>query len=241
MRHTATFVAGLQGRTPIEAITGETPDISQLLDFGWCDWVWFKENAGSDVPHLGRFLGTAHSSSDLMTHCVLPVSGMPVLAGTVQQVTKLEKQTKANQQRMRDYNDKMSNKFKEKHLVAESGKPTLEDWADSSDDDDDFAAEFNRSFDNADVTKADDDFDPDSHNGYLDMELTIDQGGEHPDFCRVTKCLKDHQGNPIGTSNKNPTLDTRMCEVEFLNGHKQAMSANVIAENVFASINEEGH
>ena len=80
MWHTATFAAGLQGRMPIEAITGETPDISQLLDFGWYDWVWFKENAGLDVPHLGRFLGTAHSSSNLMTYYVLPVTGIPVLA-----------------------------------------------------------------------------------------------------------------------------------------------------------------
>ena len=73
MWHTATFAAGLQGRTPIEVLNGETPDISQLLDFGWYDWVWFKENAGLDIPHLGRFLGIAHSSCNLMTYYVLLV------------------------------------------------------------------------------------------------------------------------------------------------------------------------
>ena len=32
-----------------------------------------------------------------------------------------------------------------------------------------------------------------------------------------------------------------MYEVEYANGFKQAMSANVIAENMFASVDEEGH
>ena len=58
---------------------------------------------------------------------------------------------------------------------------------------------------------------------------------------RVTKRLKDHEGKPIGTAHQNPIMDTRMYEVEYTDGFKQAMSANVIAENMFASVDEEGH
>ena len=32
-----------------------------------------------------------------------------------------------------------------------------------------------------------------------------------------------------------------MYEVEFIDGSKQAMSANLIAENMFATVDEEGH
>ena len=53
--------------------------------------------------------------------------------------------------------------------------------------------------------------------------------------------MKDHRGNPIGTANNKPILDTRMYEVEYADGHKQALSANVIVENVFASVDKEGH
>ena len=74
------------------------------------------------------------------------------------------------------------------------------------------------------------------------MELAIESAGhEHPQFARVTKRLKDHRGNPIGTAHSNPILDTRMYEVEFADGSKQAMTANTIAENMFASVDEEGH
>ena len=34
------------GRTPIEIVTGETPDISEYTDFGFYDWVTHKQNAG---------------------------------------------------------------------------------------------------------------------------------------------------------------------------------------------------
>ena len=85
----------MNGKTPLGAITGETPDISQYLDFGWYDWVWYKENAGLDVPQIGKFLGIADSVSNLMTYHILPASGIPITAGTVQRVTHLELQTDA--------------------------------------------------------------------------------------------------------------------------------------------------
>ena len=34
------------GRTPLEVITGETPDISEYLDFSFYDWVLYRSNAG---------------------------------------------------------------------------------------------------------------------------------------------------------------------------------------------------
>ena len=87
MQLTASHAAGLEGRTPLGSLTGETPDISQYLDFGWYDWVWFKENAGLDVPRIGRFLGIAKSSSNILTFHILPEWVIPIQAGTVQRVT----------------------------------------------------------------------------------------------------------------------------------------------------------
>ena len=40
MQLTASNAADLDGRTPLGALTGKTPDISQYLDFAWYDWVW---------------------------------------------------------------------------------------------------------------------------------------------------------------------------------------------------------
>ena len=74
------------------------------------------------------------------------------------------------------------------------------------------------------------------------MELTVDrQQFDHPQRARVTKRLRDHRGNPIGTANDNPILNTRMYEVVFDDSHKLSMAANLIAENMLAQLDEEGY
>ena len=89
MQITSSFAAYLQGRTPLEALTGETPDISQYLDFGFYNRVWFKEDAGLGETKIGRFLGVSHHTGSLMSYWVLPASGIPMSRTTVQRVTNL--------------------------------------------------------------------------------------------------------------------------------------------------------
>ena len=51
---TSNSARGLEGRCPLERITGETVDISEYLDFGFYDWVWYRENVGLGITKLGR-------------------------------------------------------------------------------------------------------------------------------------------------------------------------------------------
>ena len=93
MKITASFASNLQGRTPLEALTGETPDISQYFDFGFYDRVWFKEDTGLGETKLARFLGVYHQVGSLMSFWVLPASGIPMSRTAVQRVTNIESQT----------------------------------------------------------------------------------------------------------------------------------------------------
>ena len=90
MQITASFPANLQGRTLLEALTGETSDIYQYLDFGFYDQVWFKEDTVLGKNKLAKFLGVSHHVVSLMSYCVLPPSGIPMSRTTVQRVTNLE-------------------------------------------------------------------------------------------------------------------------------------------------------
>ena len=117
-----------------------------------------------------------------------------------------------------------------------------QEWEDFLEEDEEFAEEFQQLCDNEGVPEADDNFDPNSCNHHLKMESAVDTAGHKvPQFAKVTKRLKDHCGNPMGTAHSNPILDTRMCKVKFAHGSKQVMAANVIAENMFASVDKEGH
>jgi hypothetical protein len=48
-------------------------------------------------------------------------------------------------------------------------------------------------------------------------------------------------GAPIGTTNDNPILDTRVYEVALNDDIVLEYSANVIAENLYSQVNQEGH
>ena len=125
MRMTASHAGRLQGRTPIEAVLGETPDTSECLDFGLCDWVWFERDAGIGEIELGKWIGVSKSTGSLMSCCVLPITGVPVSRTMVQRVTELEKQTEANQQRIAACDTAVAGRFNEGRLVTAGGKPDL--------------------------------------------------------------------------------------------------------------------
>ncbi len=47
---------------------------------------------------------------------------------------------------------------------------------------------------------------------------------------------RDARGNPIGNANANPIMDSRIYRIEFDNGNVCELTANVIAESVYAQM-----
>ena len=69
----------------------------------------------------------------------------------------------------------------------------------------------------------------------------MDLGGNRPKFARLKKRLKDANGIPIGVAIENLILDSRMYEVEYCDGYVAAMAANIIDENLFTKVDQEGN
>ena len=78
-------------------------------------------------------------------------------------------------------------------------------------------------------------------NTYMNMEVAVPQDTDRPDFACLPKRLKDSNGLPIGKANENPIFDTRVYEVEYVDGHKASLTANAIAKNMFAEVEDEGN
>ena len=147
---------------------------------------------------------------------------------------------------MKDIFSSFDSKIKDKLNLIDRGyegdKPNPEDWAELFEDDQDFREEFTRVFNNTDIPEADAQYTPEVlDDTYINMELALPRDGEGPEFARVTKRLRDANGLPIGTANDNPILDSRVYEVEYLDGRKTAQSANAIVENLFAQVDDEGN
>jgi len=67
----------LHGRTPYEMVTGNTPDISEHVDFGWYDLVYYYDEAAFPNPktHMARWLGVAHRVGQALCYWLLTQTG----------------------------------------------------------------------------------------------------------------------------------------------------------------------
>ena len=99
------------GRTPLEIVTGETPDISEYTDFSFYDWVTFRTNGGLGEPKVGRWLGVSHKIGPLMSYWVLPQSGIPISCITVQRITNSELATNEYKEKLESFNLKIAKRM----------------------------------------------------------------------------------------------------------------------------------
>ena len=241
---TSNSARGLEGRCPLERVTGETVDISEYLDFGFYDWVWFRENAGLGETKLGKWLGVSHRVGTMMSFWVITSTGKVLSRTTVQRVTNLELQLEENKTKCLAFTAALQERLGDDQLAEldENGELIIPDEWDDPAFSKEFIEEFGRTINDPALQEADQEFTPDAYDDtYLNMELALPRNGAEVQFGRVVKRLRDKDGLPIGTAHDNPILDTRIYEVEFQDGHRASLAANAIAENLFAQIDGEGN
>jgi hypothetical protein len=232
------------GRTPIEVITGETPDISEYLDFGFYDWVIYRSNAGLGEPSVGRWLGVSHKVGQMMSYWVLPMSAIPISCVNVQRMTEEEQRKDEYKEAISEYNEGLKRRLEAKDIDA--NVTDVPDWNRLSMDesDPDFNEEFNKVISDDAIPEADDteQSTPEIFDQYINMELALPQGdGTEMLHAKVKRRALDYNGRPIGKESNNPITDTRLYEVEFIDGTTETMSANIIAQNILSQVDEEGH
>jgi hypothetical protein len=84
MQRTTSTSYHSHGRTAHEMITGDTPDISDYLEFGIYDWVLYRDNAGMGETKIGQMLGVSHQVGPIMSYWILPISCDVISFTTVQ-------------------------------------------------------------------------------------------------------------------------------------------------------------
>ena len=232
------------GRTAIEMITGETPDISEYLDFSFYDWVVYRSNAGLGEPELGRWIGVSHKIGQLMSFWVLPISGIPISCVTVQPLTKAEMQLDEYKSQMKLFDEKIVERLSIKNDQIHFA-PEMPDWNRLSLDEDDpeFVEDFLKVIDDENIPHADDAIKESiNYDNYINMEIGMPRGPDgEVEHARVKRRALDVNGRPMGTASNNPITDTRLYDVEFNDGTIETISANLIAENLLSQVDAEGH
>ena len=84
------------GQVPETIMTGSTADISHIAEFGWYDWVMYRDNVPSypdDRLILGRYLGPATDIGSALTAKILQPNGQFVCRWTLRHLTDEELQS----------------------------------------------------------------------------------------------------------------------------------------------------
>ena len=249
----------LQGTNPYTATFGEMADISNLCQFGWYEWVYFRQGkAGFPLPHeeLGRCLGPCKNEGNEMAQWVLQRNGEIVPRRTLRRLTahelSLANETEARKRAA--FDDAIRARWGDSlHAVSDERRQSLAD--DSSEE----GWEGSADFDPYSFTPYEDEVEKPAqsmeadlvdssgkligqqsmHDALVNAELLLPQG-ESMAMAKVVRRAVDDDGRLVGTYNENPVLNTLVYEVEFPDGQIQQYAANLIAENILQQVDSSG-
>jgi hypothetical protein len=203
-------------------MTGSTADISHICEFGWYDWMMFRDNVPT-FPEvkltLGQYLGPATDVGSALTAKILKPNVQTVCRSTLWHLKNEEIHCPIHQEMRRVFNETIAHHLEpnatEQNFLAEDLTPDYDFYDDDHDLDPDHA--------DLEVT-------PEmGEDNYLNAEISIPRGGTLAKG-QVTFRKRDKDGNPIGLANVNPILDTREYTFTFNDGDETVLNSNLIAE-----------
>ena len=187
---------------------GETIDISEYLDFGFYDQVWYHENAGLGEVKLSCWLGVTHHVGSQMCYHVLTQNRTVIARSSVQRVTNVEADTEANKQLFSTFDAEITCRLCTGDLPVDGDKPDPVLWADIMENDDDFHEEFQKVHSDPQTPDADQSTPEIMDDTYINTQLSLPHDADGPTFATVGRRIRDADDNPIGTAHQNPILDT---------------------------------
>ena len=227
------------GLSPHAATFGSQGDISNLCNFGWYEWVYYRDHGSFPINKLklGRALGPIKNDGNEMAQAILTSKGKVIPQRTIRKLTPAEMSSSTEEQK-RNYFDAIITK-KLGNSMSMPSKPLPDNYETYADDEE------------TGVSPLPDDNDPLSSPGQsvfespisdrlIQAELYLPQG-EHMASAKVIGRAKDSDGLPIGTYDDDPMLNSMVYNVEFPDGEVKESSANLIAQNMYSQVDANGH
>jgi hypothetical protein len=224
----------LHGRTSYEILTGNTPDISEFLEFEWYQPIWYLEPSAFPNQNklLARWIGIAHRVGQAMCYWILPSTGMPIARTTIQAISQEELSKDEMKRQLSEYDDTIRTKLD----AYQDELAHVQMYREDEDMDDDLDDALNDPEQKAPEV---DDIEADAYDELLLTEPLLLRDGQ---LTRVTIIgrKRDQNDNPVGVYHHNPLLNTRIYLAQFPDGHVAEFSVNMISEAIYSQINDDG-
>ena len=234
--HQALSIRELEGDVPAALITGDTPDISAIAEFGWYDYVWYQNPSalpGTERKELGRYLGLSHDVGDAMCSRIVNFRGRITSRTSVFPLTVSDHESEGVKKQKKIFEENLKRSLGKGYdalTPKEDTTPAFESY--------EHALEENK--ENIPSIVEADEIDHEAFDKYISARVCLPQG-DTKSYGTVRRRKRDAEGQLIGRSNSNPIVDTAVYEVEFDNGDVENYSANLIAECVYSHIDSDGY
>ncbi len=109
---TSNSVYMTNGKVPETITTSSTANISHICEFGWYDWVMFRDKVPTfpDIKLiLGRYLGPATNVGSALTAKILKLNGQTVCRSTLRHLTEEEIHYPIHQEMCRVFDETIAN------------------------------------------------------------------------------------------------------------------------------------
>jgi hypothetical protein len=215
---------------------GNTPDISSLVSFVFYDAIWYyDETPAFPEPKrkVGRWLGEAHDYGQAMCYWLLSDTAQVITRSNVQPIPIDKLSLPETRATIEELDVKIADKL---------GEVSKEEKYDLDNEDDqlpDYITPEYEPYEKENSMPEADEWDAEAYDQYISAQVRLPKDGTEV-LGQVISRKRDVVGNPIGKSNVNPILDTRLYQVMFPDGNVAEYSANVIAEYLYSQVDNEG-
>jgi hypothetical protein len=186
---------------------------------------------------LGRYLGPFFNEGDAMSAKILTEKSTRVNRTSVFRVTAEEARSEQFKKLTADFETSLKDRLKNGYTPLEEDEHDFP-WEQSPTEE---AYEPIQPNEEAlpELEEADE-LQHEAFDRYITARVCVPQG-DAMSYGTVVRRKRDRDGELLGRSNANPILDTSLYEVEFDSGETEAYSANIIAEHIYAQVDEEGY
>lgn len=235
--HTAMNLMNLYGDVPHTVLVGDTADISHLCQFAWYDPVWYIDIKDPlENKKIARYLGPSHYVGDRMASKILAPTGRVLVRSSVFPITPEESILPSVQEKVKEYSEQLKNALGER-IKAMTMEP------EDKEDEDIITPDFEPYQDETqvDISMPEaDDMDDETFDKFISARVMLPGPDGLLQKATVKRRKCDDDGNYLGVAKKNPLLSTAVYDVDFEDGTSGAYAANIIAENIFQQVDDEG-
>ena len=236
----------LHGSNAHTLTLGEEGDISNLCQFGWYDWCYYREHTAkfpNQQEVLGRVLGPARGEGNEMAQWVLKGNGKVVPRRSCRPLNEAETYSPVEIKKRKLFDELIERRYgtsinPPKPVKAKPNPDQADDDADEPMDEDP-VGQIPDTEDIVDSTGKVLDQQP-AYDHWINAEILL-QKDEQLQLAKVKRRAVGDHGKTMGQYSENPMLNSIIYEVEFPDGDLKEYGANILAENMLNQVDLDGH